>query len=161
MFVSFEESELKKAIETKDYLWLKAATINTMWNDPMFEHGETDALINVLKKQVPEIFVSEKKLPYEEHLERSLWNKDYFTDLTYWFRENFAESRIPYIKEVGKAVHKKPAKNKDVEKPKAGNKEKKMESKSAPNGNFRIARMIVAVVILVIILVLLVKNIFK
>lgn len=110
--------------------------------------------------QVPEIFVSEKKLPYEEHLERSLWNKDYFTDLTYWFRENFAESRIPYIKEVGKAVHKKPAENKDVEKPKAGN-NKKTEPKSTPDGNFHIAGMIMAVVILVIILVLLVKNIFK
>ena len=78
-----------------------------MWNDPTFAYGETDKLMAVLKKELPQIFVQEKKLEYEEHLERSLWNNDYFTDLTYWFRENFALSRIPYIKKWEKPYIKK------------------------------------------------------
>ena len=170
MFVSFEENELKnelkKAKETNDFSWIKAAAINTMWNDPTFVHGETDELMAVLKKELPQIFVKEKKLEYEEHLERPLWNKDYFTDLTYWFRENFAEERIPYIKEVGRAVYKK-----DVEQTTESNDQKKKmvkkaeeqkeKSKAGGAENFHKPGMVIAAIILVILLVLLLKNLFK
>lgn len=77
-----------------------------MWNDPTFTHGETDKLINILKKETPKLFEQEKKVPSEEKepLDQSKWSKNYFTDLTYYFRENPALSRIPFIKKVGKYV---------------------------------------------------------
>ena len=61
MFVSFEESELNKAILNKDYYWLKAAVLNTIWNDPTFEHGETEALLEILRNKVPGIFKTEER----------------------------------------------------------------------------------------------------
>ena len=105
-FVSFESSELEKAIRNNDEYWLKAAILNTMWNDPTFTHGETDKLINILKKETPKLFEQEKKVPSEEKepLDQSKWSKNYFTDLTYYFRENPALSRIPFIKKVGKYI---------------------------------------------------------
>lgn len=82
--------------------------MNGMWNDPTFEHGETDMMIKILKQKCPDIFEDEKNMPGEKKIDDpALWNEDYFAELTYWFRENFALSRIPYIKEVGRAVHKK------------------------------------------------------
>ena len=106
-FASFESSELEKAIRNNDEYWLKAAILNTMWNDPTFTHGETDKLINILKKETPKLFEQEKKVPSEEHFDQSKWDKKYFSDLTYYFRENPALSRIPYIKKVGKYVYSK------------------------------------------------------
>lgn len=166
MFVSFEESELENAISKKDYYWLKAAVLNTMWNDPTFEHGETEALLEILKKRVPEIFEKEeKKVPSEEHLERSLWDKGYFSDLTYYFRENFAESRLAHIKEVGKAVYQQPEqKQAEKENPKstvAPKKEKTESTNQEKPGNFHLSGMIVAVIILVIVLILLIRNLIK
>lgn len=165
MFVSFEESELENAISKKDYYWLKAAALNTMWNDPTFEHGETEALLEILKKRVPEIFEEEKKVPSEEHLERSLWDKGYFSDLTYYFRENFAESRLAHIKEVGKAVYqkseKKQAEKENPKTPVAPKKEKTESINQEKPGNFHLSGMIVAVIILVIVLILLIRNLIK
>ena len=106
MFTSIDENAFRQAIRDKDYLALKVSTVSTMLDDPTFERGETDKVIEILKAQVPEIFEDEVKLDYEERLERSAWDKRYFTKLTYWFQENFALSRVEYIKEVGRAVHK-------------------------------------------------------
>lgn len=39
-------------------------------------------------------------------MERSAWDKRYFMKLTYWFQEKFAKSRVQYVGEVGKIVHK-------------------------------------------------------
>ena len=39
-------------------------------------------------------------------MDQSEWDKRYFTKLTYWFQENFAKSRVEYIREVGNVVHK-------------------------------------------------------
>ena len=105
MFTSFDESAFRKAIEEKDYLRLKVNTVSTMLNDPTFERGETMEVLKILDEQVPDIFEEYKDLDYEERLERSAWDKRYFTKLTYWFQENFAKSRVDYIKEVGQAVH--------------------------------------------------------
>lgn len=105
MFTSIDENAFRQAIKDKDYLALKVSTVSTMLDDPTFERGETMKVIQILKEQVPEIFEEEVKLDYEEHLEKSAWDKRYFTKLTYWFQENFALSRINYIREVGSIVH--------------------------------------------------------
>lgn len=105
MFTSINENAFRQAIRDKDYLALKVSTVSTMLDDPTFERGETMKVIQMLKEQVPEIFEEEVKLDYEERLEKSAWDKRYFTKLTYWFQENFAISRINYIREVGSVVH--------------------------------------------------------
>ena len=166
MSMTYDEKELKKAIENDNQLWIKGIVMNCMWNDPAFEHGETEALLETLKRDIPRIFVPYEKVPSEERLERSAWDKDYFIDLTYYFRENFAESRIAHIKEVGKAVYQKSEKR-QVEKenpksPVAPKKEEKIEStKQEKPGNFHLTGMILAVIILVIILILLIRNLIK
>ena len=105
MFTSFNENDFWKAIQEKDYTSLKINTVSSMLNDPTFARGETENVLRFLDENVPEIFEEEVKLDYEERLDRSAWDKRYFTKLTYWFQENFAKSRVEYIKEVGKAVH--------------------------------------------------------
>ena len=106
MFHSFNEADFWKEIEEKDFLSLKVDTRSAMQTDPTFSGHEADDVLAVLKERVPEIFEEEITLPYEERLDRSKWDKHYFTKLTFWFQENFALTRIPYIKEVGKEVYK-------------------------------------------------------
>lgn len=173
MSVTFDEKDLEKAIKEDNQdnrLWLKVTAMNTMWNDPTFEYGETEKLLKRLKDEIPEIFEEEKQLPYEKKLDRSLWDEDYFAKVTYWFKENFAESRIPYIKEVGRAVYKQKEENRNG----APNKEtKKVQSSTLSKAskkhsqeqketvNFHLTGMILAVIILVIILILLIRNLIK
>lgn len=104
MFTSFDENIFRQAIKDKDYIRLKTDTVSTMLNDPALAKGETMRVIEILKKEVPEIFEEEIVLGFEERLEPSQWDKHYFTKLTYWFEENFAISRIAYIQEVGRAI---------------------------------------------------------
>ncbi len=106
MFHSFVEADFWKEIEEKDLLSLKVDTRSAMLNDPTFSGYEVDDVLAVLKERVPEIFEEEITLPYEERLDRSKWDRPYFTKLTFRFQENFALTRIPYIKEVGKEVYK-------------------------------------------------------
>ena len=106
MFRSFDENKFYSAIKNKDYDRLKVNTVSAIRNDPTFAREETEQVLNILKDKVPEIFEKEINLDYEERLERDKWDKNYFTKLTYWFMENFAESRLEYIKEVGRVVHK-------------------------------------------------------
>lgn len=105
MFTSFDENDFWKAIHEKDYTSLKINTVSSMLNDPTFARGETEEVLKILDDKIPEIFEEEVRLDYEERLERSAWDKRYFTKLTYWFQENFAKSRVAYIKKVGQAVH--------------------------------------------------------
>ena len=106
-FVSFENQELEKAIKNKDKLWLKAALINTIWNDPSLKHGEVNRLISIIKSKLPDFFEEEKaQLNEYREADKNKWNQDYFTDLTYWFRENPALSRLNYIFRVGKEINK-------------------------------------------------------
>ena len=53
-------------------------------------------------REIPEIFEQEKALPYEERLPETKWDYSYFIKLTYFFQENFAESRLKHIWEVGR-----------------------------------------------------------
>ena len=130
MFTSFKEKDFWKAIEEKDYLCLKTCTICSILQDPTFERGETKEVLDILKEKVPEIFEEEIKLGFEERLERSEWDKRYFTGLTYCLQENFAESRIAYIQEVGKVVHKDTAESyrKSMKKPESLHKQSSQKS---------------------------------
>lgn len=87
------------------------------------------------------------------------------THLTYYFRENFAESRLAHIKEVGKAVYQKPEqKQAEKENPKstvAPKKEKTESINQEKPGNFHLTGMILAVIILVIVLILQIRNLIK
>ena len=105
MFTSFDEKVFRQAIKDKDYLCLKVNTTSSILNDPTFERGETKEVLKILREEVPEIFEEYDEKGYEERLERSAWTKSYFTKLTYWFEENFAEERLKHIEEVGKVVH--------------------------------------------------------
>lgn len=106
MFTSFDETAFWKTIEEKDMQRLKINTVSAIRNDPTFAHGEYNEIVSTLSVKLPDIFEEEVTLSYEERLPKEQWDKNYFTKLTYWFQENFALSRIKYIKEVGKVVYK-------------------------------------------------------
>lgn len=127
--------------------------MNTMWNDPTFQNGETDAMIELLKEKVPDIFEKKVRLDYEYDLTPDKWTDEYFTKLTYWFCENFAEERIKYIKEVGRVVHKA-----NLEKDGEQDSDKKntdMESRRKEKGFPNTRTILVAVALVVVILLLL------
>lgn len=175
MYTFFKKEDFEEAINKKNYLWLKACVARSMLHDPTFERGETKEILDVLKEKVPEIFVEEIKLGFEERLERSEWDKRYFTGLTYCLQENFAESRIAYIQEVGKVVHKDTAEayRKSIEEfeknkfkqlhsknpqsvPRKPTPEKRQDSRDK-GSNFPLAGTIIAAVVLAGIVVLLIK----
>lgn len=156
MFRSFDEDAFWKAIEDEDYLHLKINTVSAIRNDPTFERGETDSIIKILKNKVPKIFEKEVHLSFEERLERDKWDKGYFTKLTYWFQENFAESRLAYIKEVGQAVHK------DTAREYAESMAMKKPTKAPkPKEKFPLIALIAAIAALLLLIVLLVRNLTK
>lgn len=159
MFTSFDEKVFWEAIKEKDYVCLKVNTVSSILDDPTFARGETMEVLKILDAEVPEIFEDEIRLDYEERLEQSEWDKRYFTKLTYWFQENFAKSRVKYIKEVGKVVHKDTAQKYEaslVSKPASNTREKSQPEnpKQAPTGKKRktlIRKIFVAAVALVLI----------
>lgn len=104
-FEAFDAEEFWKAIKDKDYLYLKVSFVFSMRQDPTFDRGDNDILIKIFDKEVPEIWENEKDLGYEERLDEKDWDKQYFTRLTYRMQKNFAKSRLPYIRKVGKVVH--------------------------------------------------------
>ena len=104
-FEAFSRERLWKAIKDKDYLRLKVYFMHSMLQDPTFDREDNDILVKIFDKEVPEIWENEEELGYEERLDEKDWDKRYFTKLAYWMQENFAKSRLPYIRKVGKAVH--------------------------------------------------------
>lgn len=105
MFATIDEKVFWLVIAQKNYENLKVDVVGTMLDDPTFAHGEAEKVLQILQERVPEIFEEEVHLEFEERLDRAGGDKRYFTKLTYWFQENFALSRVAYIKEVGKVVH--------------------------------------------------------
>lgn len=168
MFTSFYEEDFWKAIEEKNYTRLKINTVSSILNDPTFARGETDKILNILKDKVPGIFEEEHMLDDEERLDRSAWDKEYFYYLTCWLEENFAESRIGYIKEVGCAVHQdtertynesmnlgtKQTQHKPSERQQGGLGPNPPE---APRRNLSVAGVVAAVAALVLVILLLTK----
>ena len=104
-FEAFDAEQFWKAIKDKDYLYLKVSFVSSMRQDPTFDRGDNDILVKIFDKEVPEIWENEKDLGYEERLDEKDWDKQYFTRLTYRMQKNFAKSRLPYIRKVGKVVH--------------------------------------------------------
>lgn len=105
MFTSFDENAFRQAIVEKDFLRLKISAVNAISYDPTFEKGEAAEVLNILQKEIPEIFENYVEGGYEERIDKSQWDARYFSKLVYWFQKNFSMERIPLIKEVGKAVH--------------------------------------------------------
>lgn len=105
MFATIDEKVFWLEIAQKNYENLKVDVVGAMLDDPTFARGEAEKVLQILQERVPEIFEEEVHLEYEERLDKAEWDKRYFTKLTYWFQENFALSRVAYIKEVGKVVH--------------------------------------------------------
>ena len=139
---------------------MKVNTASAMLDDPTFERGEAEQVLKILEEKVPEIFEEYVKLEYEEEVERNAWDKGYFTGLVYCFQKNFAKERVPCIKEVGQVVHRDTAEQykrsmMQEETSKVRSKETKVQR--TENGNFPIARVILAVVALVIVVRLLFK----
>lgn len=180
MFTSFDENAFRKAIDEKDYTSLKINTVSSMLNDPTFARGETDKILKILHEEVPGIFENYVELDYEEHLEPSAWDKRYFTKLTYWFQENFAESRVEYIKEVGRAVHQdtaqkysqsisvnqrraqpKPKPPKPPKQKRRGHVENPPQAPAAKGNKFPTLKVIAAVAVLVLLLVLVVVLLIR
>lgn len=64
-----------------------------------------ETLLKILHTNVPEVFeAAETQLSYEQRLPENEWNEEYYYKLTYWWEDNFAESRLDYIKKVGQKV---------------------------------------------------------
>lgn len=180
MFTSFNENDFWKAIQEKDYTSLKINTVSSMLNDPTFARGETEKVLAILGDKVPEIFEEEVKLDYEERLDRSAWDKRYFTKLTYWFQENFAKTRVGYIKEVGMAVHQdtaqkynesinrrssqpasKPTDSQPASSQQEGHRANPTQAPAAKGKQFPVLGALAAVAALVLVVVLLVKFLSK
>ena len=160
MFRAFDENAFWQAVKEKNFLRLKVNTASAMLDDPTFERGEAEQVLKIHEEKVPEIFEEYVKLEYEEEVERNAWDKGYFTGLVYCFQKNFAKERVPYIKEVGQVVHRDTAEQykrsmMQEETSKVRSKETKVQR--TENGNFPIARVILAVVALVIVVRLLFK----
>lgn len=160
MFRAFNENAFWQAVKEKNFLRLKVNTASAMLDDPTFERGEAEQVLKILEEKVPEIFEEYVKLDYEEEVERNAWDKGYFTGLVYCFQKNFAKECVPYIKEVGQVVHRDTAEQykrsmMQEETPKVRSKETKAQR--VENGNFPIAKAVLAVVALVIV----VRVLFK
>lgn len=160
MFRAFDENAFWQAVKEKNFLRLKVNTASAMLDDPTFERGEAEQVLKILEEKVPEIFEDYVVESYEQRLNPEEWDKRYFTKLVYWFQENFAKERVPYIKEVGQVVHRDTAEQykrsmMQEETPKVRSKETKAQR--AENGNFPIAKAVLAVVALVIVVRLLFK----
>lgn len=105
MIHSFDKNLFDKAIKEKDFITLKSNTVSAIRNDPTFANGEVKEIIGELEEKVPEIFEEERKLEYEERIHEVQWDTHYFIKMTFWFKDNFAKSRLAEIEKVGKKVY--------------------------------------------------------
>lgn len=171
-YKSFSSEAFYEALQKKDYTRLKVNAVSAIRNNPTFakDNDEFTQLIKDLDNATPEIFEDERKLGYEQDLSEENWDTDYFVRLTSYFQDNFAKSRIPKIKEVGRKVYKQETIQKNNQEPIQGdNRKKKIETRSKPTTaprqtNTHIVRNIMiaaAAVAGAIALVLLIIKIFK
>ena len=160
MFRAFDENAFWQAVKEKNFLRLKVNTASAMLDDPTFERGEAEQVLKILEEKVPEIFEDYVVESYEQRLNPEEWDKRYFTKLVYWFQENFAKERVPYIKEVGQVVHRDTAEQYKRSMMQEGTpkvRSKETKAQRVENGNFPIAKAVLAVVALVIV----VRVLFK
>lgn len=108
-FTSFNSDNFYEAIKNKDYRRLKTNAYSALMNEVYYDTGEFNKVINILKKEIPDIFESYEKADYEFHTSnRKEWTHSYYVKLAYYFETNFALSRIPEIKEVGNFIRNSP-----------------------------------------------------
>ena len=167
MITSVDRATFEKELSERDYLSLKVDTICAIKNDPTFSNGEVGEIIDNLKSRVPEIFEPERVLEYEHRLDLSKWDKQYFSFLNSWLQDNFAESRIDYIRQVGRAVYQKPKatiEHKATQPSKAGN-DNREDPLNAPETTKRqalpktaIAAAAISVLAIVVLLLKLIKR---
>ena len=102
MIQSYYKEDFEKAIREKDCSSLKLIAVNAIRNDPAQRTTEVKEILERFHREIPEIFEQEKALPYEERLPEAKWDYAYFIKLTYYLQDNFAESRLKHIWEVGR-----------------------------------------------------------
>ena len=108
-FVSFNSEKFYESIKNKNYPALKSNTYSALMMELGYGTGEFDRVINILKKEIPDIFEPYEKADYEVHTSnRKEWTQKYYTKLAYYFEKNFALSRIPELKEVENFVKNSP-----------------------------------------------------
>ena len=108
-FISFNPERFYDAIKNKNYKVLKTNTYSALMMELGYGTGEFDRVINILKKEIPDIFEPYEKADYEFHTSnRKEWTYSYYVKLAYYFQQNFALSRIPEIKEVGNFIRNSP-----------------------------------------------------
>lgn len=108
-FISFNTERFYDAIKNKDYKVLKTNAYSALMMEIGYGSGEFDKIINIFKKEIPDIFESYEKADYEFHTSnRKEWTQKYYAELAYYFEKNFALSRIPEIKEVGNFIKNSP-----------------------------------------------------
>ena len=108
-FVSFNSEKFYESIKNKNYPALKSNTYSALMMELGYGTGEFDRVINILKKEIPDIFEPYEKADYEVHASnRKEWTQKYYAKLAYYFEKNFALSRIPELKEVGNFIKNSP-----------------------------------------------------
>ena len=108
-FVSFNSEKFYESIKNKNYPALKSNTYSALMMELGYGTGEFDRVINILKKEIPDIFEPYEKADYEVHTSnRKEWTQKYYAKLAYYFEKNFALSRIPELKEVGNFIKNSP-----------------------------------------------------
>lgn len=108
-FISFNTERFYDAIKNKDYKVLKTNAYSALMMELGYGTGEFDRVINILKKEIPDIFEPYEKGDYEFHTSnRKEWTQSYYVKLAYYFQQNFALSRIPELKEVGNFIKNSP-----------------------------------------------------
>lgn len=103
---TFTPSEtLRYAIEKKDKVSIKSCLTFMIKTDPTFKTNNFNNALNYVESKGISIKEPYKLMPDEEVIEdKSKWTEKYFYYAVNMLEENFALSRIPHIKAVGKAV---------------------------------------------------------
>ena len=135
MISSYYIEDFEKAIREKDCSSLRLITVNAIRNDSAQKSTEVKEMLQRFHRDIPEIFEAEKALPYEERMPEEKWDYSYFIKLTYFFQENFAESRLKHIWEVGRKITPKPQKE-------AGNKRPLTQAPLSANTHLKITAAI-------------------
>ena len=113
MYKSFDEEKFKKAIDGKDYEYLKTCVISAIRNNPAFEpdsegqHCEARRAMSQLLKLCPDILEEYQLQDGESEFNAKNsfeWNKEYFIRQTILFGRNFCRERYKRLEVIGQAI---------------------------------------------------------
>ena len=101
------------AIENEEHGVLKALLIGIIGADPTFATTEYEEALEYIKerseiKNGEAINLSEARSTQGDEYKKGpeSWDEEYYRMLLVWYRDNYADERLDYIKEVGKVVYK-------------------------------------------------------